>query len=210
MNRWNPAIRLVAPLCVQCTQQQACGRVVPATFLFPHTNYIERYHHVRMVMQLIDFPACRPFWCTSVSTVDLIHCSMAENFAEHFSLYACTVSRDAKKRYKKKISLINGAGPFLETIPAAEITSNLPPVDASDLLSYLVVKSSFITLAQFKARKSLVPYNQFVCGWVKDVISRKISGRYLTCGRVSQILFSFLRCIYPYGFNLATCNCRLL
>ena len=63
--------------------------------------------------------------------------------------------------------------------------SNLPPVDKSDTLSYLALKTSFISVEQFKARKSLEAYNQFVCGWVKEVVTRKIAGKYLTTGRVS-------------------------
>ena len=106
--------------------------------------------------------------------------------AENLSSYAAGLSRDAKTRYIEKISLLNGADPFLGTIPGAEITSDLPPVDAIDLLSYLVLKTSFISMSQFKARKSLEAYNQFVCGWVKNVVTRKIAGRYLTCGRVSS------------------------
>ena len=45
----------------------------------------------------------------------------------------------------------------------------LPNVDASDLLCYLVLQTSFITAKQFKVRKRLEAYNQFVSGWVKDV-----------------------------------------
>ena len=46
------------------------------------------------------------------------------------------------------------------------------PVDASDLVSYLVLQTSFITPEPFKARKRLQAYNQFVCGWVKDAKSQ--------------------------------------
>ena len=105
--------------------------------------------------------------------------------AVNLSSYAAGLSKDAKPWYIEKISSLNGVDPFLATIPGAEITSDLPPVDAIDLLSYLVLKTSFVTMAQFKARKSLEAYNQFVCGWVKDVVTRKIAGKYLTCGRVS-------------------------
>ena len=93
--------------------------------------------------------------------------------AEIVSSYAASLSKDAKKRYIKMISLLNGADPFLGTIPGAEITNDLPPVDASDLLSYLVLKSSYITLSQFMACESLEAYNHFVCGWVKDVVTRR-------------------------------------
>lgn len=106
--------------------------------------------------------------------------------AGNLSPYAAGLSKDAKTRYIEKLSLLNGVDTFLGTIPGTEITSDLPPVDVTDLLSYLVLKTSFISMSQFKARKSLEAYNQFVCGWVKDVVTRKIAGRYLTCGRVSS------------------------
>ena len=79
----------------------------------------------------------------------------------------------------------------------AEATSDLPPVDISDLLSYLVLKTSFISLLQFKACKS---YNQFVCGWVKDVVTRKIASKYLTTGHVSSYYDSYyileIKCVH--------------
>ena len=56
-----------------------------------------------------------------------------------------------------------------------------PPVDACDLLSYLVIQTSFVSLKQFKARKGLEAYNQFVCGWVKEVSIHKIAEKYMLC-----------------------------
>ena len=103
----------------------------------------------------------------------------------NLSSYAAGLPRDAKDRYVKKISLINNVDPFLGVFPGAGARSDLPPVDLTDLLSYLVLKTSFVTISQFKGRKSLEAYNQFVCGWVKDVVTRKIAGKYLTTGRVS-------------------------
>ena len=42
-----------------------------------------------------------------------------------------------------------------------------------------------MTSEQFKARKGLEAYNQFVPGWIKDVSTTEIAGKYLTTGRVS-------------------------
>ena len=53
------------------------------------------------------------------------------------------------------------------------IYSGVPSVEACDLVSYLVLQTSFITASQFKVRKGLEAYNQFVCGWVKDVHTMK-------------------------------------
>ena len=62
-----------------------------------------------------------------------------------------------------------------------------PPVDSCDLVSYLVLKTSFLTIEQFRARKELDAYNQFVSGWVKDIKIWSVSDKYLTVGRVSEL-----------------------
>jgi len=104
----------------------------------------------------------------------------------NLSSYGTGLSPEAKARYVEKLSLIGGVDPFLGgVIPGAEVTTVFPPLDASDVVSYLVLKTSFLTPSQYKARKSLDAYNQLVCGWVKDVTTRKIAGKYLICGRVS-------------------------
>ena len=50
-----------------------------------------------------------------------------------------------------------------------------PPVEDCDLVSYLVLWTSFISMSQFKARKGLEVYNQFVSGWIKEVKTRKVA-----------------------------------
>ena len=84
--------------------------------------------------------------------------------AESLSLYAASLSKGARKTiYREDISN-KRCGSIFGNDFGAEITNDFPPVDASDLLSYLVLKNSFITWSQFKARKSLQAYNQFMCG----------------------------------------------
>ena len=100
------------------------------------------------------------------------------------SPYAEKLSQEAKGRYLDKISTIGGVDPF-SGVAIGDVCSAAPSVDACDLVSYLVLKTSFMTTTQFKARKGLEAYNQFACGWVKEVNTRKLSGKYLTCGRVS-------------------------
>ena len=48
--------------------------------------------------------------------------------------------------------------PFVKLI-AGEIGDCVPPVKACDLVSYLVLQTSFITSAQFKACKGLEAYS---------------------------------------------------
>jgi len=60
-----------------------------------------------------------------------------------------------------------------------------PLVDVCDLVAYLFLQTSFVTAKQFEARKELEAYNQFVCGWVKEIKTCKVVDKYFTTGRVS-------------------------
>jgi len=101
------------------------------------------------------------------------------------SSYVENLTPEAKARYQEKIDLIGGVDPFLGNVTAGELFDGYPPVEDCDLVSYLVLRTSFITMSQYKARKGLDAYNQFVSGWIKEVKIRKISDKFLTCGRVS-------------------------
>ncbi len=110
----------------------------------------------------------------------------SEEALERLSPYAEQVASDAKERYKEKISIISGLDPFLG--PLGACTETVPSVEASDLVSYLVLqtRSRFLTAKQFKAHKSMEAYDQFVCGYRMGEGSqnmekgRKISN-YWTC-----------------------------
>jgi len=74
----------------------------------------------------------------------------------NLSSYGAGLSSEAKARYAEKLSLIGGVHPFLGgVIPGAEVTTVFPPLDASDVVSYLVLRTSFLTPSQYKAHKSL-------------------------------------------------------
>ena len=105
------------------------------------------------------------------------------NMQRKLSSYAENLSIEAKIRYGKKIEVIGGLDPFGGC--PGEPCEEVPPVEASDLVAYLVLQTNFLTTTQFKAHKSLEAYNQFVCGWVKDVHSWKVAGKIVTTGRVS-------------------------
>ena len=122
---------------------------------------------------------------------------MASAAITQLSAYASRLQGVAKSRYTEKIALLNGVDPFVlansravernSAVPsqsrAAAATmvammnpdagpdgrATFPPVQAADLVSYLVLQTSFATAKQFKAHKSMEAYNQFVSGWVKDV-----------------------------------------
>ena len=81
---------------------------------------------------------------------------------ENLSSYTENLSEDANRRYKENIKIINGLDPFVDCL--VEPMDVVPPVEASDLVSYLVLQTSFVTSKQFKGHTSLNSYNQFLCG----------------------------------------------
>lgn len=101
--------------------------------------------------------------------------------------YVKGLPEDAKVRYKQKMSFINGLDPFLSSYTNGLSESDTcPPIDSCDLVSYLVLKTSFLTQEQFRARKGLDAYNQFISGWIKEIITWSVLDKYLTVGRVSE------------------------
>ncbi len=107
------------------------------------------------------------------------------------SSYAEGLGCEAKKRYLEKLQVIAGQDPFLlasnRVGGAVTRAKDLPQVEASDIVSYLVLQTSFLTAKQFKAHKSLEAYNQFVSGWVKEVFAWSINGKVVVTGRVSMM-----------------------
>jgi len=93
------------------------------------------------------------------------------------SEYAKSLESRVKERYSQKVSII-GVDPA--SITAEQFSPEcLPPVEISDLLSYLVLETSFYTNKQFKAFKSLEAFNQMLSGFVTSVVGKVITGKYV-------------------------------
>lgn len=60
----------------------------------------------------------------------------------------------------------------------------LPPIESTDLLSFLVLETSFYTLKQFKAYKSLDSYNYMVSGFITSVRGKAIGNNFVVVGKV--------------------------
>ena len=87
-----------------------------------------------------------------------------------------------KRRYLEKVAVI-AVDPI--TIPDEHFSSEcLPPVEATDLLSYLVLETSFYTKQQFKAYKSLEAYNSMVSGFITSVQGCVVREKYIVTGKV--------------------------
>ena len=60
------------------------------------------------------------------------------------------MDQEAKAQYKKKLTLINGVDPLMGIITEGKPFDGYPPVEDCDLVSYLVLRTSFLTMSQFK------------------------------------------------------------
>ena len=98
------------------------------------------------------------------------------------SEYYKTLDVIVKRRHLQKISVV-GLDPA--TLVDGKLNSDcLPPIEALDLLSYLVLDTSYYTNDQFKNFKSLEAYNQLVSGFVTFVQGIKVSDKYVVIGKV--------------------------
>ena len=98
------------------------------------------------------------------------------------SEYAKALDKQVKGRYLEKISVV-GVDPV--SIPSEQFDPEcLPQIEATDLLGYLVLETSFYTRQQFKAYKSLEAFNQMVSGFVTSVRGCKISNKHVVVAKV--------------------------
>ena len=128
-----------------------------------------------------------PYWCTiSVNMACDLACNefvvekklkeIDKKRTVMFSEYAEKLDGNVKKRYVEKISEV-GVDPLL--IPDHKLDPEcLPPIEASDLLSYLVLDTSYYTNKQFKAFRSLQAYNQMVSGFISSVQGTVLQKKY--------------------------------
>ena len=98
------------------------------------------------------------------------------------SEYCVKLDDSVKRRYLEKIADV-AVDPV--TIPDQQFdTECLPPIEAMDLLSYLVLETSFYTKEQFKAYKSLEAYNFVVSGFLTSIQGCIVAGKHVVTGKV--------------------------
>ena len=98
------------------------------------------------------------------------------------SEYSKALEVHVQRRYLQKILILRVDS---ASIPSEEFDPEcLPPIEAVDLLGYLVLETSYYIKQQFKAFKSLEAYNQMVSSFVTSVRGRIISGKYVVVAKV--------------------------
>ncbi|XP_044766704.1 uncharacterized protein LOC123322756 [Coccinella septempunctata] len=94
---------------------------------------------------------------------------------------------DVASRYKQKIMCINNIDPFsLDPSTFSTNPENFPPINNLDIVSYLVLTTSFYTRLQMKAYKSLNAYNYFKSGFVQSIGAIKIAEFHVIVGSVKH------------------------
>ena len=90
-------------------------------------------------------------------------------FVRSFSTEYQELGRQAKKRYREKLDLIDKRAPNPYAV-AGELVENfsdtLPKIEYADIYNYLVTAPSPVTKEELKANKSLQGYNYLTSGWV--------------------------------------------
>lgn len=91
-----------------------------------------------------------------------------ENGSE--SEYFLCLSSESKRRYKEKISKINDLDPYTLKKNSLLFKKELyPSISYPDIVNYLLFAPSPVSADELKCYKSMDSYNQFICGWVKEV-----------------------------------------
>ncbi|XP_072142334.1 uncharacterized protein [Dermacentor andersoni] len=94
-----------------------------------------------------------------------------------------------RARYETKTKLCDGVDPYTLRV-GADATADvelLPATTQVDIINYLVLSTSYVTLQQMKVYKSLDAHNYFTSGWVRNIAAMRLqSERVIVLGEVSH------------------------
>lgn len=104
---------------------------------------------------------------------------------------------DVAERYRQKLNVINYVDPFSLSADDLDFnSSNFPAVTKMDIVSYLVLTTSFYTGLQMKASQSLNAYKIFEAGFVSKCRVLKVNNRVVVPDNVSYTIYSFVIVIF--------------
>lgn len=83
-----------------------------------------------------------------------------------------------RSRYEQKIEMCTGVDPYelREGMDTTASVSALPSTTYEDIVNYLVLSTSFVTLQEMKVHKSLEAHNYFTSGWVHGLSTASLTG----------------------------------
>lgn len=129
--------------------------------------------------------------------------------------YRDTLDSVSKQRYEDKLSLIEKEDPYtLDKSRWSQDVSKWASVTYPDIVNFLLYTTSSYTLDQLRSYKGLEAYNQFICGWVRDVLVCEINGLCLHTARVMHSQRLNEKALVPWAIIqkdgkvlAAHCNC---
>lgn len=113
-----------------------------------------------------------------------IHSAMQSGLIPAYS--ATIADADSKKRYADKLDLVNGIDPY--EIPRSEWQDNVdlwPAITHVHVCMYLILSPSPYTKEDLLNYKSLDCYQNFVRGWVREVLVKTVDAKRIVIGKVS-------------------------
>lgn len=109
---------------------------------------------------------------------------------------------DVAERYRQKLSSVNYVDPYSLSDDDLDFnTANFPPVTNMDIVSYLVLTTSFYIKQQMKAFKSLNAYKYFNAGFITMCGILKINEKIVARGTVSCTVLLYFYFIYFVSFK---------
>ena len=130
---------------------------------------------------------------------------MAQNkkvkYVEPDSTYVDTLCGSDLKRYKDKIKIVPVDPYCVPSEDWSEDASLLPTVADEDLVEYLLFRTSYYTMAQYKAVKQLGATNQLTSGWIQGVLCHKpVDSEYVIIkAKVTTFILFFAFIFYIYS-----------
>ena len=125
---------------------------------------VSTYRAFAMTSRCDVIAVARPFWFISCIACILVvetvlHCRAIIRFQSALcfiqcficnatSDYAQKLPQEAKQRYLQKLQLIGGTDPFCISTKSHRESLNLPPFNSGDLVSYLVLQTSYLSAKQ--------------------------------------------------------------
>ncbi|XP_022802529.1 uncharacterized protein LOC111340026 [Stylophora pistillata] len=138
------------------------------------------YYKVECMVADRTNPMKSIFW---EDTIDKVSTSRQTTQGLHMSYVMVELVHTAYMPCKLVMIAKIGIDPV--TIPEEELDAeNLPPVERSDLFSFLVLETSYYTTEQFKNYKSLEAYNQVVSGFVASVKGYLVLEKHVVVAKV--------------------------
>ena len=114
------------------------------------------------------------------------------------SQYAQSLELSARIRYLLKVDAMKEDPCLPKKSDLDEYLSDVPSIDYTNIVDYLVCSTIYLTAKEIKARKPLQAYNNYLSGWVLETAIKHYEENFLVIGTVSQIFSSSIFCATFY------------